>query len=648
MAREKIVKTYACDFETTVYDGQEYTEVWSAAICELYTENVIVGHSIEDMFQYFFAQKCNIVAYFHNLKFDGTFIISWLLENGYKQSYLKVTTQDDGTVIKWGKKMFNNEFQYLISSKGQWYTIKIKKYDKIIEFRDSLKLFPFTLKQVGEAFKTKHRKLDMEYKGLRYAGCRISDEEMEYIKNDVLVLKEALEYMFDQGHKKLTIGSNCLEEYKNLLGGESYFKFFFPNLYEISIDSTTYTQETAGDYILKSYKGGWCYLVEEKANRVYHNGITADVNSLYPSMMHSESGNVYPYGEPTFWSGNFIPDEAIGDNRYYFIRIRTRFYVKDNYLPFIQIKGNFMYKPNECLRTSDYHNAKSGKYYKYYIDRNGKKNDTRVTLTMTMTDYKLFLEHYTVTDFEILSGCWFKAITGLFDDYINKYKEIKTNATGALRTLAKLFLNNLYGKFASTPDSSFKVIYLRGDQSIGYIDQDEADKKPGYIAVGSAVTSYARNFTIRSAQKNYHGKDKPGFIYADTDSIHCDLSPDQLIGIPVHPTNFCCWKLESSWNEAIYARQKTYIERIIAKDLKPCTPEYNIICAGMPDHCKNLLNESITRIKVLDKHTEEELAFVLVPRTIEDFKIGLKVPGKLMPKRIRGGTILVDDYFTMQ
>jgi hypothetical protein len=37
-----------------------------------------------------------------------------------------------------------------------------------------------------------------------------------------------------------------------------------------------------------------------------------------------------------------------------------------------------------------------------------------------------------------------------------------------------------------------------------------------------------------------------------------------------------------------------------------------------------------------------------VKRNIDDFKIGLKVPGKLLPKRIRGGTILVETTYEMR
>ena len=39
----------------------------------------------------------------------------------------------------------------------------------------------------------------MAYEGKRYAGCEISEQEMLYIANDVLVVKEALEILFNQG-----------------------------------------------------------------------------------------------------------------------------------------------------------------------------------------------------------------------------------------------------------------------------------------------------------------------------------------------------------------------------------------------------------------------------------------------------------------
>lgn len=149
---------------------------------------------------------------------------------------------------------------------------------------------------------------------------------------------------------------------------------------------------------------------------------------------------------------------------------------------------------------------------------------------------------------------------------------------------------------------------------------------------------------------NYYGVNARGFIYADTDSIHCDLQPDEIKGIVEHPKNFCCWKLESCWDEALFVRQKTYMEHITHKDRIPIDkPYYDIKCAGMPDKCKKLFLQSMTGdVLIKDKLTEEEEEFLKTKREITDFKIGLKVPGKLLPKRIEGGVLLVDTTYEMR
>lgn len=650
--RNRNNRYFVGDFETTVYKGQVNTEVWASACVEMFTEDVHIFHSIGEQFDYFVSLDSHIICYYHNLKFDGSFWLSYLMVDlGLKQATEKLSDNSEEIRFLPPKDMPNNTFTYSISSMGQWYRVTIKIHDKIIELRDSLKLLPFSVKKIGKSFGTKHKKLEMEYTGFRYAGCEITPDEQEYIKNDILVVKEALEIMFTEGHKKLTIGSCCLAEYKKSVGGKTYKKYF-PQLYDIPI-SSNYGEKTAGDYIHNSYHGGWCYLAKGKERRIYPQGTTADVNSLYPSMMSSESGNMYPIGEPTFWKGNYIPDEAVDGVHYYFVRFKTRFYLKPGMLPFIQIKNTLSYRATEMLETSDRYNKDDGKYYTQYYDIDGNLQEAIVTLTMTMIDFKLFVEHYELVDFEILDGCYFNAAVGIFDEYIEKYKQIKIHSKGAQRELAKLFLNNLYGKMASSQQSNFKVAYIKEDKTIGFYTQLANDKEAGYIAVGSAITSYARNFTIRAAQQNYYGADKDGFIYADTDSIHCSLPPDQIKGIKIHPTDFCCWKLESTWDVGFFVRQKTYVEHVIAEDCEPIEkPYYNFKCAGMPERCKELFIKSMKgeqpQGEERDKYTKEELQFLETKRTINDFNIGLKVPGKLLPKRIRGGVLLVDTTYEMR
>ena len=161
-----------CDFETTVYKGQTNTEVWASASVELYTEDVSVFHSISEQFDYFVNLNTNIIAYYHNLKFDGSFWLSFLLvDKHFVQSVAKTGENETDVTFLKEKEMGNNTFKYSISDKGQWYSIIIKVHNHFIEIRDSLKLLPFSVAKIGKSFGTKHKKLDMEYTGFRYAGC---------------------------------------------------------------------------------------------------------------------------------------------------------------------------------------------------------------------------------------------------------------------------------------------------------------------------------------------------------------------------------------------------------------------------------------------------------------------------------------------
>lgn len=610
------MKIYACDLETYVSlnpSEQTKTWVWSSAGAQIDGEDLFLHHSLKETFEYFQEMNENIKVFYHNLKFDGAFWLDYLIKTlRYTQAYTDGWQRD--------KDMTNNSFKYLISDMGQWYSITIKtKYGKTIELIDSLKIIPFTLKQAGEAFQTLHKKLDMEYNGYRDEKHVFTEHEEKYIINDVLCLKECIEFMRSQGHCKNTVGGCCMEEYKNKYSYPVFkeeFNIFFPNLYGVETPVYITEYKTVGEYINRSYKGGWCYLKSDKANKVFENGCTFDVNSLYPSMMHSISGNKYPTGKSIFWKGNFIPSEAKQDNKYYFVRIKTRFYLKNGYLPTIQIKNNPLYKSTEYLEASDvFYNGK----YHQYLYTNDTKINTRVELILTCTDYKLFLEHYNVVDFEILDGCYFYANVGLFDDYINHFAEIKKKEKGALRTLAKLFLNNLYGQFAKSTDSSYKKAYLDEENNICFESIKENKKIPGFIAIGSAITSYAREFTIRTAQANYKN-----FIYADTDSIHM-TNPGEVKNMNIHDKDFCCWKKECEWDKGIFVRQKTYME--IEKD------SVEIKCAGMTPKCKEIFIAGL-KSGIYD---------------IKDFKKGLEIDnGKLRPKRIEGGIVLVDTSYKIR
>lgn len=640
------------DFETVVEDdtnNQEQTAVWASAIVKLYSEDVEIFHSIDETISYLLSLKKDSIVYYHNIKFDGSFYIDWFLRHGYRNAII-FDSKTKSKKFKKEKDLDNGEFSYLYTDSGLMYQLVFKNNNRLIKLVDSLKILPYSVEKLGKDFNTKHQKTKIDYKGDRYPGCPITKKEKEYIANDVLVIKECVEIMHDKGLKKITIGSNCLADYKSYFGRNHKYRTwlsvwdwddFFPQLYDYLIDEDIYGCKNAGEYIRKSYRGGWVYLKKGCENKIFQNGSTFDVNSEYPSNMHSASGNYYPIGYPNFFKGE-IPKDALRKDRYYFVTFRCNFQIKKGYLPFVQIKYDKRYNPRKMLETSLI--ERDGKYYDTYFDYDGVEHKNIVELTMTMTDYKRFLEFYDVSDFKILHGCWFYSVKGLFDDYINKWMSIKENSSGSERGISKLYLNNLYGKFATGIDSSFKIFHLDNNGNVFSESVKEQDKQGGYIAIGSAITSYSRDFIIRHAQANYDN-----FIYADTDSMH--LKGRQAKLVKIHPTKLLHWKCESYWDHALFVRSKTYIEHVTHDNEKPVKkPYYLMRCAGLPERCKNLFLESCGFETNYDfgKLLPTEKEFLKEKREISDFKVGIKIPGKLKQKRIKGGIILRDEFFIMK
>lgn len=610
MRLKKETKIYS-DFETTI-DNPVKTEVWSAASIIGGTRNdpssVAVQTSIGSYMKWLFNQDGDLKVYFHNLKFDGSFILTWLLENPKFTCDAEI---NDGRIEYLNKnpgyKMPSYSFTYSISAKGMWYSITIRLKKKVITIWDSLKLIPLSLAKAAKAFKTKHQKLEMEYKNHK-PGDKISKEELKYIQNDVLVLKECMEAMQAREIDSMTIGGACLKEFQEPFTKEEQQELF-PDLTKTEIpDDEKGRKRTADDFIRRSYHGGFCYVNPKYQGKLLTGVIShVDANSHYPSQMHSKSGNYYPVGQPIYFSReSFGKISALPYEKcYYFVRVKGTFSKKSGFLPTIQIKDDsrFARHRNEWLESSC---------------------GLTVDLVLTRQDYEKMLQNY-YTDFEVVEGIAFKTVKGLFDKYIDKWYKVKEGSKGAIRQIAKLFLNNLYGKFAASTDSSYKVAYLTKN-GLRYENVVADDKEPGYIAIGSAITSYARNRTISLAEKYYES-----YVYSDTDSNVYMLPEGELKGIPKHPSAICYWGVESESDSAIFVRQKTYIEHVHKNDSVEVEPYFNIRCCGMGTDSKKRLNIALN-----------------LGMSLEEFKPGFVTGGTLKAKSVYGGTLLVDAGYKMR
>ena len=90
------------------------------------------------------------LVYFHNLAYDGDYILKWLLKNGYRQS-ININEQTHKP------KLTYKEFA-LLKSGGKFFSLELWWRGIYIKFLDSLKLFPVKLENLGELIGAKKLK----------------------------------------------------------------------------------------------------------------------------------------------------------------------------------------------------------------------------------------------------------------------------------------------------------------------------------------------------------------------------------------------------------------------------------------------------------------------------------------------------------
>ena len=587
--------------------------------------------------------------YVHKLETDGKSLLTYLLQNGYKEDNRK----DGAGVECW--LYTPNSMRSILSDNGNFYMLGVRLSDRILLFKNLSTLIPATLEEIEKDFHT-HNKLEhFDYNEDKKAGDSLTEQEKASMFKRCMVMGEALSFLFSHSPaiNGLTIGSTCIGIYKKMMGYNK-FNSLFPKL-----------DKGLDDFLRKSYYGGWCYIKEGLEGELLQGGCAYDINSHYPSMMHSSSGNVYPYGLPIMDDVTLCrdktPEQVLkyikagveSGETYSFIVFSCNFELKEDHLPFIRIENI----PNSNL----------GQCFKSSMEEIGHA----VTLVFSQTDFILMMEQYDIKDFECLRIITFNAKSGLFDDYIDEFYYLKTRSSGAERYLYKLLLNNLYGKFGSFLERAIVTPFLNNAGVIQYKQDGGTSSFWGYLPVACACTSYARAFTLRKSQLNFKI-----FVYSDSDSIKTTGKASRVGGLEVHPVHLGKWKMEygKEWDEAIFVKKKTYIIRV--------GDTYDIKASGLSDRGKELFtyylkvcemkgNKEKQREYIddldLTEHESDWLCAMLNPALVfkrageeegmrlcfeefmgmKAFRKGLIIPSNGRTMAIKGGVTAVDGYFTI-
>lgn len=544
------ISNRCADFETTTNPLDCRVWSWGSMAVDDYSDYVI-GIGVGSYVAYMLSAPS--VTYFHNLAFDGSFILDYILKDGYT----------------WvAKSPGKGQFSTVISNMNKFYSITIVSKNGVkVELRDSLKKIPLPVRDVPKAFNLESSKGDIDYEMERPIGYLPSQEEWEYLYRDIFIMAQAMRIVLASGMKRLTVGADSLAEFKSLHGRG--FERTFPVL-----------SKTVDDDIRLAYRGGIAMPNKKWARKRVGRGIVIDKNSMYPWVMRTK---LLPYGKP-WWSE--VQDD---DADLFIFSLTFTAKLKPNHIPCIQIKRSIQFNSQEFL----------------------EEVNEPTTVSITSVDLELWQEQYDLKIWAI-NGYWnFKGIDGLFNDYIDKWMAVKANSTGGARMIAKLHLNSLYGKFAKNTDVTGKRPVLDDTGTVQYVMCDHEESNPVYTAMGAFITAYARQDLIRSAQANYNR-----FLYCDTDSLH--LLGDEEPDLWLHPTELGAWKVEHDgqpFDEAVFLRAKQYCERFGDYD--------DVHIAGLPHE-------------------------IAVKVSLEDMLHPRKWDGKLVPKRVPGGTVLANTTFTLK
>lgn len=588
------------DYETTV--NPEFAQVWLAGLYDIYKDDFNWFRTIEDFFRA--VQKLyRPCIYFHNLRFDGAFIL-WYLEKIICYEWVP-------------DKPKKGQFSTVISDMRQYYKLNIVwKNGNRCEIRDSLKIIRMPLRDIPKAFGIPMEKGTLDYETYTEPPKEITQEQIDYLHNDCKIPGLAIKTLWDNGNNKLSSAANAMQSFKEHLGIK-VFQGYFPKV-SLEVDR----------FIRKAYKGGYVYVPDEYRGVWCGKGFVVDVNSLYPSRCANVENTPLPFGAPIPFTGK--PDESNG--LLYIVQIRCSFYLKEGYLPTIQLKNNPRFRETEYLKNS-------------IVDG----LPTIIELTLTNIDLHIMLDHYHVSNLQYIGGYYFQSRGDIWTSYVSDNMELKERATlegnKGLRTIAKNNMNEPTGKFATraeqlsmkpeiTETGVLKHIaydeYNPTDAKLTLEQQAEITRKKEnhliYTAEACFITAYGRDKMIRTAQRLY---DEGIFRYCDTDSAHCEGKMPLWLWKQCDHTKLGFWDVEGTFVQAKFLRPKTYMEltkkRVDGEEAKKYDYKYvwNIKCAGMPHE----IHEKVTK---------------------ENFVEGTYFPGKLQQKSVPGGAILVDVGFTIK
>ena len=538
-------QVYFADFETSADNEEAY--VYLGYIKSLSGNNKLFFLNIEDMINWLINvnKYKNNYVYFHNLTWDGEFIIWWLINNNY------IPDQD---------LMDDYSFSEIVNSMGNKMEIKVKIKDKYIVFWDSLKLFPFSVDDIGKEIGIP--KLNIDHNKIRiYDNVeQVEQDVIDYVARDVEIIRTKYILYSKNYEIKKTASSSSWNNFKRWYDNKYSSKDFILNY---SISKNDY------DFLLNWYYGGLTIFNQLYINKEIEDVYYYDINSSYPSIF---SNNNLPYGTmlETKPEGEYIE----------FVNLTIKnLKIKANNYPvcFHNIIKNFSNLNSYLSESTDILNV-------YYI---------REEIEVLKNFY----------DFDIIKekSYYFKADKKL-KPYIDELYVLKqTEKDKIARSDHKLILNSFYGKWGQSYKHSSKKLIV-ADELIHkhrykygkYVYEKfiEEDNNIYYIPIAICITAFARIKLLEAIKDNIDN-----WLYCDTDSI---ILRKEAKNLKIDESNLGYWKLEGHFKKFKFLKQKCYILEDQENKLK-------ITAAGINKSAKEKINFSNFQIgNIIEKANKKK------------------------------------------
>lgn len=560
-------------------------------------------------------------------------------------------------------------FEYrLLMKNGVFYKLTIATEFGLINFYDTFKLAPFSLKKCCSDFLGLNLGKDgLDYDKERTLDDDLTEQEMTYIYEDVYGLSYLVKLLKINGidlngqkikYDKLTNSGQALTNYKltlledylnkqNSFENEELYDMVDTKLmktnfhklknkgnvteiksnivFEALFPKQSYFQDA---WQRHSYYGGLSTVeydnVKKFSKRKNKHGIVLDVNSLYPFIM---SSRLLPYGEPQYRDTAYKNmNEKYKELYPLYIQDITIYdlKVKKNKMGFLQVKDNKHFSGRECLKNNI---------------KDGKKVILHLRLTNVLLD--LLFECYDVKAYKLGGHMAFRGSYNLFKNYIDFWSKIKQENEGALRAFAKLMQNGLYGKFGMAGVTEITNFQNIDDVFTIEHTHENVVSDTIYLPMATFITSWAKDYLVKAINNNYER-----FMYCDTDSLHLYGTIEQVKGVEIGKKIYGLWDNEMCFEDFKYIGSKRYAE----KNIK--THEWEIKCCGLTDEIMKKLDD----INVFDvcEYSAKELAkmeYFTKEGTIYYYKdkaCTQKIKGLIKSKKskiIKGGTIIQEQPY---